>query len=85
MCASHHPGEGAALYEAVEAIGMDLCPRLGISIPVGKDSMSMKMKWTDPAQQGGQGSHFTAVPDCVGIRARVEHPEHLDSTAPPVC
>lgn len=48
MAASSHPGEGAALYEAVEAIGMDMCPKLGISIPVGKDSMSMKMKWTDP-------------------------------------
>lgn len=47
MAASSHPGEGAALYEAVEAIGMELCPELGISIPVGKDSMSMKMKWTD--------------------------------------
>ena len=45
MAASSHPGEGAALYEAVEAIGMDLCPELGISIPVGKDSMSMKTKW----------------------------------------
>jgi len=45
MAASSHPGEGAALYEAVEAIGMELCPKLGISIPVGKDSMSMKMKW----------------------------------------
>ena len=39
--AGNHPGEGAALYEAVEAIGMDLCPKLGIRIPVGKDSMSM--------------------------------------------
>lgn len=47
MAASSHPGEGAALYEAVEAIGMDLCPKLGISIPVGKDSMSMKMRWRD--------------------------------------
>lgn len=47
MSASSHPGEGAALYEAVEAIGMRLCPALKISIPVGKDSMSMKMKWTD--------------------------------------
>ncbi|KAF7506451.1 hypothetical protein GJ744_011701 [Endocarpon pusillum] len=45
MSASSHPGEGAAIYEAVEAIGMKLCPRLQISIPVGKDSMSMKMKW----------------------------------------
>ncbi|KAI9726074.1 MAG: hypothetical protein M1828_002082 [Chrysothrix sp. TS-e1954] len=48
MAAASHPGEAAALYEAVEAIAMDLCPKLGISIPVGKDSMSMKMKWTDP-------------------------------------
>ena len=45
MAASSHPGEAAALYEAVEAIGMELCPELGISIPVGKDSMSMKTKW----------------------------------------
>ncbi|KAI5307374.1 hypothetical protein KEM56_005227 [Ascosphaera pollenicola] len=48
MSASSHPGEGAGLYEAVKAIGMDLCPQLGISIPVGKDSMSMKMRWQDP-------------------------------------
>lgn len=47
MAAGNHVGEGAALYEAVEAIGMDLCPKLGISIPVGKDSMSMKMKWSE--------------------------------------
>lgn len=47
MAASSHPGEGAALYEAVEAIGMELCPDLGISIPVGKDSMSMKTRWED--------------------------------------
>ncbi|KAB8073282.1 CobB/CobQ-like glutamine amidotransferase domain-containing protein [Aspergillus leporis] len=51
MSAGSHPGEGAAIYEAVEAIGMDLCPKLGISIPVGKDSMSMKMKWTDEASK----------------------------------
>lgn len=47
MSPASHPGEGAKLYEAVQAIGMDLCPDLGISIPVGKDSMSMKMKWGD--------------------------------------
>lgn len=47
MAPANHPGEGAALYEAVEAIGMDLCPKLGVSIPVGKDSMSMKMKWNE--------------------------------------
>jgi phosphoribosylformylglycinamidine synthase len=56
MSASSHPGEAAALYEAVEAIGMDLCPKLGISIPVGKDSMSMKMKWSD----NGEAKEVTA-------------------------
>lgn len=45
MSAASHEGEGAKLYEAVQAIGMDLCPALGVSIPVGKDSMSMKMRW----------------------------------------
>lgn len=47
MAAVGHPGEGAALYEAVQAIGMELCPQLGISIPVGKDSLSMKASWKD--------------------------------------
>ncbi|KAK1780074.1 CobB/CobQ-like glutamine amidotransferase domain-containing protein [Copromyces sp. CBS 386.78] len=47
MAAVNHPGEGAALYEAVEAIGMEMCPELGISIPVGKDSTSMKASWKD--------------------------------------
>lgn len=45
MAPASQPGEGANLYEAVKAIGMELCPDLGISIPVGKDSMSMKMSW----------------------------------------
>lgn len=45
MSPASHKGEGSKLYEAVQAIGMDLCPDLGVSIPVGKDSMSMKMKW----------------------------------------
>ena len=47
QCAADHPGEGAGLYEAVEAIGMDLCPKLGITIPVGKDSMSMRTTWQE--------------------------------------
>ena len=58
MSASAHAGEGAAIYEAVEAIGMSLCPKLNISIPVGKDSMSMKMKWKD--QQTGESKEVTA-------------------------
>ncbi|KAH3684828.1 hypothetical protein WICPIJ_004181 [Wickerhamomyces pijperi] len=47
MSPASHQGEGSKLYEAVQAIGLDLCPELGVSIPVGKDSMSMKMKWDD--------------------------------------
>ncbi|KAJ3084504.1 hypothetical protein HDU99_000506 [Rhizoclosmatium hyalinum] len=48
MSSADHPGEGAALYEGVSAVGLDLCPKLGVTIPVGKDSMSMKTRWTDP-------------------------------------
>src|SRR5690606_4523988 len=47
MAAAGHPGEDAALYDAVQAVAMALCPQLGISIPVGKDSLSMKTAWTD--------------------------------------
>lgn len=47
MSSASTPGEGKALYEAVQAICLDLCPALGVSIPVGKDSMSMKMSWED--------------------------------------
>ena len=47
MAPAGHAGEDAALYATVEAVGMELCPALGISIPVGKDSMSMKTVWAD--------------------------------------
>jgi phosphoribosylformylglycinamidine synthase len=49
MCAAGHPGEDAALFDTVKAVGMELCPALGVAIPVGKDSMSMKTAWTDAA------------------------------------
>jgi phosphoribosylformylglycinamidine synthase len=45
MVAAGHPGEDQALYDAVAAVGMELCPELGIAIPVGKDSMSMRTVW----------------------------------------
>ncbi|WP_072323172.1 phosphoribosylformylglycinamidine synthase [Luteibacter sp. UNCMF366Tsu5.1] len=47
MAAVNHPGEDAALFDAVRAVGMELCPSLDISIPVGKDSLSMQTVWTD--------------------------------------
>ncbi|KRD55268.1 phosphoribosylformylglycinamidine synthase [Acidovorax sp. Root275] len=47
MAACGEPGEDAALYETVKAVGMELCPALGISIPVGKDSLSMRTQWNE--------------------------------------
>ncbi|MBA3771339.1 MAG: phosphoribosylformylglycinamidine synthase [Ramlibacter sp.] len=51
MAACGEPGEDAALYETVRAVGMELCPALGISIPVGKDSLSMRSQWTEGASR----------------------------------
>ena len=45
MCACGEEGEDARLYDTVHAVGMELCPKLGISIPVGKDSLSMRSVW----------------------------------------
>ncbi len=45
MAAAGTAGEDARLYEAVQAVGMELCPALGLSIPVGKDSLSMQAQW----------------------------------------
>jgi phosphoribosylformylglycinamidine synthase len=50
MAACGEPGEDAALYAAVRAVGEQLCPALGIAIPVGKDSLSMRSAWQDGPQ-----------------------------------
>ncbi|MDR5873638.1 phosphoribosylformylglycinamidine synthase [Halomonas sp. CUBES01] len=52
MSAADHPGENQALFDAVHAVGMELCPALGIAIPVGKDSMSMRTAWQAENAQG---------------------------------
>lgn len=51
MAACGDPGEDAALYETVKAVGMELCPALGVSIPVGKDSLSMRTQWSEGADK----------------------------------
>jgi phosphoribosylformylglycinamidine synthase len=56
MAACGEPGEDAALYDTVRAVGMELCPALGIGVPVGKDSLSMRTKWND----GGTDKQVTA-------------------------
>ena len=47
MAAAGHPGEDAKLYDTVRAVGLELCPALGIAIPVGKDSLSMRTAWQE--------------------------------------
>jgi phosphoribosylformylglycinamidine synthase len=57
MAACGHPGEDAALHDAVRAVGEQLCPALGIAVPVGKDSLSMKTVW-----QADDGEHAVVAP-----------------------
>nr|WP_298415918.1 phosphoribosylformylglycinamidine synthase [uncultured Halomonas sp.] len=57
MSAADHPGENQALFDAVHAIGMELCPALGIAIPVGKDSMSMRTAWQENEAENGNVEH----------------------------
>ena len=47
MAAAGEPGEDQALFEAVRAVGMELCPALNVTVPVGKDSLSMRTAWCD--------------------------------------
>ncbi|HBO96170.1 MAG TPA: phosphoribosylformylglycinamidine synthase, partial [Gammaproteobacteria bacterium] len=51
MCAAGYPGEDQALFETVQTVGMELCPQLGITIPVGKDSMSMRTVWEEQGEK----------------------------------
>ena len=64
MAACGEPGEDAALYETVHAVGKELCPALGIAIPVGKDSLSMKTVWRE-----GEGNKSVVAPVSLIISA----------------
>jgi len=69
MAAAGRPGEDAALFDTVHAVGMEFCPALGVSIPVGKDSLSMRTAWQD----GGKTKEVTApLSLIVSAFARVE-------------
>ena len=86
MAAAGFPGEDAALFDAVRAVGMELCPALGLSIPVGKDSLSMRTSWKDA---GGSAREVvspmsliaTAVAPCPDVR-RVLTPELVSDAGP---
>ncbi|MCS5594912.1 MAG: phosphoribosylformylglycinamidine synthase, partial [Porticoccaceae bacterium] len=61
MCAAGSPGEDEKLFRTVEAVGMDLCPKLGITIPVGKDSMSMRTAWQDDGEDKSVTSPMSLI------------------------
>jgi phosphoribosylformylglycinamidine synthase len=61
MAPAGHAGEDAALFATVKAVGMELCPQLGVSIPVGKDSMSMKTVWNDNGENKAVTSPISLV------------------------
>ena len=65
MAACGEPGEDAALFDTVRAVGLELCPALGIGVPVGKDSLSMCTKWMDGAPGAG-----LPVPPPEGVAGR---------------
>ena len=57
MAAAGHPGEDANLFDTVKAVGDELCREIGVAIPVGKDSMSMRTRWED-----GNGEYQVVAP-----------------------
>ncbi len=67
MSPAGHPGEDAGLYEAVKAIGEELCPALGLTIPVGKDSMSMKTKWQNNGEEKSVTSPMSLIITAFGV------------------
>ncbi|MEI6894752.1 MAG: phosphoribosylformylglycinamidine synthase [Colwellia sp.] len=67
MSPAGHPGEDAGLYEAVKAIGEELCPALGLTIPVGKDSMSMKTKWQEEGIDKSVTSPMSLIITAFGV------------------
>ncbi|MEP7084569.1 MAG: phosphoribosylformylglycinamidine synthase, partial [Betaproteobacteria bacterium] len=69
MAAAGYPGEDAALFDAVAAVAMELCPALGVAIPVGKDSLSMRTTWRDDGVERAVISPLSLV---VSAFARVD-------------
>ncbi len=67
MAAAGAVGQDVALYEAVHAVGMELCAQLGVTIPVGKDSMSMRTVWDE-----GRKSVVAPVSLIISAFARVK-------------
>uniref|UniRef100_A0A8J7VVZ9 Phosphoribosylformylglycinamidine synthase n=1 Tax=Coralloluteibacterium stylophorae TaxID=1776034 RepID=A0A8J7VVZ9_9GAMM len=88
MASAGTPGEDAALFEAVRAVGMELCPALDLAIPVGKDSLSMQARWkTDEGEQASIApvslivSAFARIEDArATLTPLLSQAEHEDGT-----
>jgi phosphoribosylformylglycinamidine synthase len=77
MAACGEPGEDAALFDTVKAVGLELCPALGIGIPVGKDSLSMRTRWTDD-----QGTQQVTAPVSLIVTAFATLPDVRGTLTP---
>ncbi len=77
MAPAGHPGEDAALFDTVRAVALELCPALGVAIPVGKDSMSMQTRWRD-----GAGEHAVTSPVSLVVSAFVHVPDARHALTP---
>ncbi|MBE0463966.1 MAG: phosphoribosylformylglycinamidine synthase [Halomonadaceae bacterium] len=84
MSAADHPGENQALYDAVHAVGMELCPALGIAVPVGKDSMSMRTSWQDENDQGEREDKSITSPLSVVITGFAPVTDALGTLTPQI-
>ncbi|MDP1539215.1 MAG: AIR synthase-related protein, partial [Moraxellaceae bacterium] len=82
MAPAGHAGEDAAMYATVKAVGMELCPQLGISIPVGKDSMSMKTVWNDSGANNTVISKAVTSPISLVVTAFATTPDARKTLTP---
>ncbi len=82
MAAAGQPGEDAALFDTVRAVGKELCPALGISIPVGKDSMSMATRWQETDAEGGLVDKAVVSPLSLIVTAFAPSPDARRALTP---
>jgi phosphoribosylformylglycinamidine synthase len=73
MAAAGEAGQEGALFDTVKAVGMDLCPELGIAIPVGKDSLSMKTLWRDETGERRMLAPVSLIVSAFAPVANVHH------------
>jgi phosphoribosylformylglycinamidine synthase len=79
MAAAGYPGEDAALFDTVKAVALELCPALGISIPVGKDSLSMRTAWGDKEIVAPMSLVVSAFAPVSDVRAALTPQLHADA------